>query len=97
VIYAGQIVEIGPARSVLRRPLHPYTRALLGAVPRPGADTERLTSIPGTVPHPHRMPSGCRFHPRCQFAQRDCAQGRVPLLEAGPDRQVRCPYFQSLP
>lgn len=97
VIYAGQVVETGPARNVLRRPYHPYTRALLNAVPKPGADLDRLTAIPGTVPHPNHVPSGCRFHPRCQFAQHDCTQGRVPLLEAGPDRQVRCPYFQRLP
>ncbi len=95
VMYAGQIVENGPAREVLRRPLHPYTWALIQSVPELGAEVERLTAIPGTVPLPGAFPSGCRFHPRCPKAQPSCST-QVPELAAAENlREVRCPFFRS--
>ncbi len=92
VMYAGQIVESGSASTLLHRPLHPYTRALLDSVPEIGAGTTRLKAIPGTVPRLGDFPGGCRFHPRCSQAQVACAQSEINLVETGASRWVRCPY-----
>src|SRR6266516_4003670 len=73
VMYAGQIVEIAPANEILRRPLHPYTQALMHSVPNLGARSGRLIAIPGNVPQLGAFPDGCRFHPRCPKAQTDCS------------------------
>ncbi len=94
VMYAGQIVELAPAHDLLRRPLHPYTQALMNSVPKLGAGTTRLTAIAGTVPHLGEFPSGCRFHPRCPKAQPDCAQKPPELVEVETGRWVRCPYWK---
>jgi peptide/nickel transport system ATP-binding protein len=95
VMYAGQIVELAPARELLRRPLHPYTKALLASVPKLSADAKRLAAIPGTVPSRHGgrdYPAGCRFAPRCAIAKPDCSQTAPDLIEVEPRRWVRCPY-----
>ena len=74
VMYAGEIVERGLTREVLRHPRHPYTQGLLAAVPRLDAPQDApLTDIPGTVPPPTNWPSGCAFHPRCRFAKPECS------------------------
>jgi oligopeptide/dipeptide ABC transporter ATP-binding protein len=96
VMYAGQIVEIAPTRDLLRRPLHPYTRALINSVPKLANGTPRLTTIPGNVPRLGRFPQGCHFHPRCPSARPECATTLPPLTEAEPGRWVRCPYAKSL-
>jgi len=95
VMYAGQIVEHGPARAVLRRPLHPYTQALIQSVPEITAEVERLTAIPGTVPLTGAFPGGCRFHPRCPKAQPTCATRAPELATVGDGRGVRCPLWES--
>jgi oligopeptide/dipeptide ABC transporter ATP-binding protein len=95
VMYAGQVVETAPTAALLRRPLHPYTRALLESVPRLGAGHARLRAIPGSVPTPGAVPAGCRFHPRCPKAASDCARESPALLEVEPDRWVRCPLWQD--
>ena len=95
VMYAGQIVEHGPAREVLSRPLHPYTQALIQSVPELSAEVQRLTAIPGTVPLPGAFPGGCRFHPRCPKVQPACATQAPELLAAEVGRKVRCPYSKS--
>jgi len=95
VMYAGQIVEQAPARALLQRPMHPYTRALIGSVPRLGRRSERLQAIPGNVPNIGDYPPGCRFHPRCPQAQEDCAVNQPVLIESGDDRVVRCPYWEK--
>jgi oligopeptide/dipeptide ABC transporter ATP-binding protein len=92
VMYAGQIVESGPARELLQNPLHPYTQALIRSVPKIGAGAERLKTIPGTVPQLGALPSGCRFHPRCPQAQPICSQQPVELVERARGRWVRCPF-----
>ena len=97
VMYAGRIVEYAPAAALLRKPLHPYTIALMRSIPRLGARAERLRAIPGSVPNPARLPAGCKFAPRCDRAQDDCLLDPEPrLAEAGDNtRHVRCPYWDK--
>jgi oligopeptide transport system ATP-binding protein len=93
VMYLGKIVELGPAVDVIERPRHPYTRALVSAIPTPDPDAERARQrivLPGDPPSPLNPPAGCAFHPRCPFAQEKCRQG-VPLLARIADgREVAC-------
>src|SRR5688572_1972416 len=95
VMYAGQIVELAPAYELLKRPLHPYTRALMNSVPELGRDAARLEAIPGTVPNLGAFPSGCRFHPRCPKARKDCPDRIPELMEVEPNRWVRCYYWDK--
>src|ERR1700690_3607153 len=69
VMYAGQIVELAPAKELLRRPLHPYTKALMASVPKLHGTADRLSAIPGNVPRIGNFPPGCRFAPRCPIAR----------------------------
>lgn len=94
VMYAGQLVEVAPARELLRRPLHPYTRALMASVPKLHGNTDRLAAIPGNVPRPGHFPPGCRFAPRCAIARADCSAKNPELVEVEPQRFVRCPYWR---
>jgi len=91
VMYAGRIVETGKVTDVFSKPRHPYTRGLLGSVPRSGASRTVLQSIEGTPPSLTNLPEGCAFHPRCQFATEHCLRER-PLLEAitSEARMVAC-------
>jgi peptide/nickel transport system ATP-binding protein len=94
VMYAGQIVERGPAREVFRRPLHPYTAALLACRPRLG-QTGRLRSIDGMVPEATRFPTGCRFRERCAWRSDQCV--REPALEeVEPGRWVACWHWDQV-
>jgi len=93
VMYAGQIVETAPARELLKRPLHPYTQALLHSVPSLDTEVDRLATIPGAVPRLGGFPGGCRFHPRCPRAQPECTQLAPALIEVEPRRWVRCPWW----
>src|SRR5215831_2845602 len=92
VMYAGQIVELPPARELLRRPLHPYTRALINSVPKLSGGATRLTAIAGNVPRIGNFPPGCRFAPRCPTAKPECASTMPVLAEVEPNRWVRCLY-----
>jgi oligopeptide/dipeptide ABC transporter ATP-binding protein len=94
VMYAGQIVELAPARELLRRPLHPYTKALMASVPKLSGGAARLTAIPGNVPRIGDFPSGCRFAPRCPIAKPECSKAIPELVEVEPQRWVRCPYWK---
>jgi peptide/nickel transport system ATP-binding protein/oligopeptide transport system ATP-binding protein len=95
VMYAGQIVELSPARELLRRPLHPYTRALMNSVPKLRGDVARLSAIPGNVPRIGNFPPGCRFAPRCPMAKPECSEKIPELLEVEPGRFVRCPFWKT--
>ena len=95
VMYAGQLVESAPARELIERPFHPYTKALINSVPRLKAGAARLTSIPGAVPRPEEMPAGCRFATRCPIARPECSFTPPALVELEPQRWVRCPYWKT--
>ncbi len=83
VMYAGRIVEIGPVREVVKKPQHPYTVGLMGAIPVLGVRRERLLQIDGAMPRLDAIPSGCAFHPRCPEAFDRCRGERPELLPAG--------------
>jgi peptide/nickel transport system ATP-binding protein len=87
VLYAGRVVEMGPAPQVFGRPAHPYTRALLAAIPEPER-SEALEGIPGQPPRPGQRPAGCFFQARCEFRQPACAKP-PPVVQVG-GRDVRC-------
>ena len=89
VMYAGRMVEEGPAQEVLRRPRHPYTLALLRAVPTRETTIEQLRAIPGSPPAPEEQPPGCPFAPRCEYAEPQCAEP-VQLVTIGPARMSAC-------
>jgi oligopeptide transport system ATP-binding protein len=91
VFYAGRVIEQGTAASLLASPRHPYTDALLRALPHPERKEELLLPIPGTPPKPGRLPSGCVFEPRCQFALPECAAARPQLVAIEPERLSACP------
>jgi len=90
VMYAGQVVETGTVDAVFREPRHPYTLSLLRSVPDVEDRRERLATIPGAPPDLASPPPGCRFHPRCPFAQADCAAGEFPLRRLGDGRATAC-------
>jgi peptide/nickel transport system ATP-binding protein len=92
VMYAGKIVEEGPAQSVFHDPQHPYTRALAAAFPAIGDQRFRRhpSGLGGDPPDPQRIPSGCPFHPRCPDVFEACPSTVPWLFEAGPDRRAAC-------
>jgi oligopeptide/dipeptide ABC transporter ATP-binding protein len=97
VMYIGRIVETGPTDNVYRKPLHPYTEALLASVPKPNPRLKAAKlQIKGDVADPSKPPSGCHFHPRCTYAT-DCCRTEVPALRAiSTTQQVACHYAEEL-
>lgn len=97
VMYVGNIVEIAPTDELLRKPRHPYTEALVSAVPPadPLIKMERVI-LEGDVPSPANPPSGCVFHPRCRYAQDICAQDVPPLVQIAPGHSARCHFAEEL-
>jgi peptide/nickel transport system ATP-binding protein len=96
VMYAGRVVESGPTRQVFDHPEHPYTWSLLRSVPRVDERRhERLISIQGMPPDLSRLPSGCKFHPRCLFKVERCSREEPPLVEVAADQEARCWVLMS--
>jgi peptide/nickel transport system ATP-binding protein len=94
VMYMGKIVETGDARTIFHHPLHPYTVGLLRSIPHLGRRLKaRLTPIPGSVPDPYSVPTGCAFYPRCPVARGPACQQEVPLVEVEPGHMVRCVLY----
>jgi dipeptide transport system ATP-binding protein len=91
VMYAGQVMETGPAPALFDAPRHPYTRALLDALPEHNFGRARLRTIPGVVPGAFDRPSGCLLSPRCEFAVERCVAER-PELTGNAVRAVRCHF-----
>ena len=101
VMYLGRVVEIADRLSLWKKPLHPYTRALIDAVPRSTPAVERRQRsrqlIEGEIPSPSNPPSGCRFRTRCPFAESICAQEAPALKNLGAGRMVACHFVDRLP
>ena len=93
IMYAGKIVERANTRAIFNRPFHPYTVGLLNSLPGAGTQKKkRLDAIPGVVPSPLKLPSGCRFRDRCPKAADLCAQKEPELLEKEPGHTVACHF-----
>ncbi|MCC6169246.1 MAG: ATP-binding cassette domain-containing protein [Caldilineaceae bacterium] len=97
VMYLGKIVELAATADLFEQPLHPYTEALLSAVPRtrPGRKSNRIV-LSGDVPSPANPPAGCHFHTRCRYAQPVCSQNIPPLLEVRPNHFAACHFAHEL-
>ena len=90
VMYLGRVVERGPTGPLWSSPRHPYTAALIGAIPRPDGRHTMPVVLSGEVPDPAHPPTGCRFHPRCRHAFDPCATATPPLVTGGPGREQAC-------
>ena len=96
VMYAGNLVELGPRDAIFRAPAHPYTRGLLQAVPTLATQRNRpLQTIDGTVPPLTALPDGCPFEPRCGLRVPECARHLPPLIDLGNEHWARCPVVNS--
>jgi peptide/nickel transport system ATP-binding protein len=90
VMYLGRVVEVGPTQQIWSEPAHPYTRALISAVPRADGAGVLPVELPGDVPDPARPPTGCRFHPRCPLVRPECARHDPPLAVLSGGRSAAC-------
>ena len=98
VMYLGKIVELAPKRALFATPRHPYTRALLSAIPVPDPAIKRARAIlQGDVPSPINPPPGCRFHTRCQYAEAKCRSDEPALEDDGTGHRVACHFWRQLP
>lgn len=98
VMYLGQIVELAPTEALFETPRHPYTQALLKAIPLPVPGREKIEpSVSGDIPSAVAPPSGCRFHTRCPHAQDICRRQQPALTTAGQGHEVACHFFQQIP
>jgi oligopeptide transport system ATP-binding protein len=93
VMYLGRVVELAEAKAIIRTPLHPYTQALISAVPEVDPESKRQRILlPGDVPSPINPPSGCPFHPRCPIAEARCQTEVPPLKEVAPNHLAACHF-----
>ena len=99
VLYAGELIEEGPARQLFDQPRHPYTMGLLRCIPRQGQrkDHGRLDAIPGFLPPPGQELTGCIFAPRCPIAEQRCRDAAPPAFDTGPGRTSRCYLHEETP
>jgi len=98
VLYAGEVMEEGTIDEVFKKRLHPYTRGLLGCVPRVDASKKdiSLSSIPGYIPRPDKLPHGCIFAPRCELVEKECETDRPPLIEVAEEHFSACRRVDQL-
>ena len=96
VMYAGQLVELGPAKDVYADPKHPYTAALLRSIPDIDLREDRLPAIKGTPPNLLYPPEGCPFHPRCQYATDICLTAMPPMESVGQDHSSACYHWEQV-
>jgi peptide/nickel transport system ATP-binding protein len=98
VLYAGELLEVGPVREIFHHSLHPYTLSLLGCIPKVNARSRRqsLDSIPGRIPRPDDLPPGCIFAPRCRFVRPECEAAKPPLIEAASGHFTACLRYAHL-
>jgi peptide/nickel transport system ATP-binding protein len=96
VMYGGYIVEMASVKTIFKDPRHPYTQALMAAIPRLDVSVDQLQTLPGSVPDLIDPPSGCRFHPRCKYAQSICAEEVPPLREWAPEHSVACHFHEQI-
>ncbi|WP_240760302.1 ABC transporter ATP-binding protein, partial [Phytoactinopolyspora endophytica] len=99
VMYVGKVVELGPTEELFSRPRHPYTQALLAAVPQPDPTRRNILTqqpLEGEVADPSDPPPGCHFHPRCPFAQHVCRTDSPPLRTTSDGHQVACHFAEQL-
>ncbi len=97
IMYAGFVVEQATANELFERPRHPYTAALLRALPEAGLGKERLASIPGQPPDLHELAPGCPFAPRCDYARPECGEVGMTLLPTdSPSQQTACAFAEEL-
>ena len=96
VMYLGKIVELTSADQLYKNPQHPYTEALLNAVPVPDPDKPRPAALQGEIPSPVNPPSGCYFHPRCPYADDHCRQQEPLLFETGSNHLVACHHSEQV-
>jgi len=94
IMYLGKILEMGPALSVLDRPLHPYSQALINVVPTLESAWDKKAVLSGEIPHPSNIPKGCRFHPRCPRSTDRCRNQVPETREVEPNRYVYCHYVK---
>ncbi len=96
VMYAGRIVEQGTKDIIFNSPAHPYTRGLLAAMPRIDSEGEELEIIPGTTPNLINLPSGCAFHPRCAYSQKECRETKPERLDVGRGQLSACHFAHEI-
>ncbi len=96
VMYGGYLIEVAAVRTIFKDPRHPYTQALMAAIPRLDLTVDKLQTLPGSVPDLIDPPSGCRFHPRCAYAKNKCVE-EVPTLESWtPKHAVACHFHKEI-
>jgi len=99
VMYVGKMVELADRNALYQRPLHPYTKALMSAVPVPDPEVEgrrQRVILTGDVPSPVNPPSGCRFHPRCRYAKDVCSVKEPEFKVVEPDHWVACHFWDQI-
>src|SRR5699024_2151377 len=97
VMYLGEIVEISPTKEMYDDPKHPYTKALMASIPHPDPNKRKeLELMHGEVPSPIHPPSGCRFHPRCKFAMKECFDTEPENYDLGNGHLVKCHLYKNI-
>jgi len=94
VMYAGEVIEQGPTKQIIEQPIHPYTQGLINALPQQTIPGQRLNQIRGVMPSLQDLPSGCAFHPRCEYREDICSSEKPSLVQYS-DRQSACHLSQN--